>query len=227
MAAATRPPYQRMAVAVVKLCALLLIIVAINHGVEYLKTWLEFDIRPTNEHLVHRTIMLAACLYVLALAVPFVPGIEIGLALIALFGVKIVPLVYLCTVTALTLAYLLGRLLPHGVLARLAHDMGLSRVSEILDRFDRVPQACKLPFLLASAPGGAAHFLLRYRYVAVAVAINIPGNFIVGGGGGIALMAGISRLFSFPLFLLTVLIAVSPVPLLVLLIGPSVLPATP
>jgi len=56
--------------------------------------------------------------------------------------------------------------------------------------------------------------LLRYRYVALAVAINTPGNVILGGGGGLALMAGLSRLFSPLPFLLTVLIAVLPVPLL-------------
>lgn len=37
------------------------------------------------------------------------------------------------------------------------------------------------------------------RYVALAVLLNIPGNVVIGGGGGIAFAAGMTRLFSFPL----------------------------
>lgn len=48
------------------------------------------------------------------------------------------------------------------------------------------------------------------------VGLNLPGNALIGGGGGIALMAGMSRLFSFPLFLLSLTVAVSPVPLAIL-----------
>jgi hypothetical protein len=43
-----------------------------------------------------------------------------------------------------------------------------------------------------------------FREEGVQVALNVPGNFIVGGEGGIALFAGVSRLFSTPAFLLTV-----------------------
>jgi hypothetical protein len=60
---------------------------------------------------------------------------------------------------------------------------------------------------------------LKYRYVALLVAINVPGNIVIGGGGEIALMAGMSRLFSVPLYLLTIAIAVSPIPVLLILFG--------
>jgi len=42
--------------------------------------------------------------------------------------------------------------------------------------------------------------------------LNIPGNSLVGGGGGIAFIAGLSGLFSYPAYLATILIAVAPVP---------------
>jgi len=224
MTSATRPPpYRGMALAALKLAGLVLILIAANHAVGQLREWLEFDIRPSNEHLVHRTIMLAAGVYALALAVPFVPGVEIGLGLIAMFGVKIVPLVYLCTVTGLVLAFLAGRFIRPRALARLARDLRLRRVAALLARIDRVPANQTVDFMLASSSNRVTAFLLRHRYVALAVAINLPGNFVIGGGGGIALLAGISRLFSPPLFVVTVLVAVSPVPLLVLFLGPAVL----
>jgi hypothetical protein len=47
------------------------------------------------------------------------------------------------------------------------------------------------------------------------VALNLPGNTLLGGGGGIALMAGLSGLYPMPAYLTTVAIAVAPVPLLV------------
>jgi len=61
-------------------------------------------------------------------------------------------------------------------------------------------------------------FLLRHRFLALMVALNLPGNALVGGGG-IGLMAGSSRLFAFPKFILTVAVAVSPVPLMVMISG--------
>jgi hypothetical protein len=42
----------------------------------------------------------------------------------------------------------------------------------------------------------------------------MPGIYLIGGGGGISLVCGISRNISFKWFLLTVVLAVCPVPLL-------------
>lgn len=43
---------------------------------------IDLDIRPSNEARVHDMIMSATAVYILASAVPFVPGAEIGFALI-------------------------------------------------------------------------------------------------------------------------------------------------
>ncbi|MCO6746545.1 hypothetical protein KQH42_30565, partial [Streptomyces sp. CHA1] len=56
-------------------------------------------------------------------------------------------------------------------------------------------------------------------YVALALAVNTPGNSIIGGGGGIMMMAGLSGIFSPLATFLTVTIAVSPVPLAVVFLG--------
>jgi hypothetical protein len=60
-------------------------------------------------------------------------------------------------------------------------------------------------------------FLSKYRYLTIALLFNLPGNYLIGGGGGISLACGISRRFSWKWFLLTVVLAVSPVPLLAFL----------
>ncbi len=56
--------------------------------------------------------------------------------------------------------------------------------------------------------------LLNHRYLVIGFLFNMPGIYLIGGGGGISLACGISRNISFKWFLLTVVLAVSPVPLL-------------
>jgi len=72
-------------------------------------------------------------------------------------------------------------------------------------------------FLARSTPSKIVPFLLRHRYLVLAVLFNVPGNAIIGGGGGIGLIAGMSRLFPFPKYVLLVCLAITPVPLLFLL----------
>ena len=60
---------------------------------------------------------------------------------------------------------------------------------------------------------------LSYRYVAMAVAVNTPGNSIIGGGGGIMIIAGLSGIFAPLSTFLTIIVAVSPVPLAVIFLG--------
>ena len=55
------------------------------------------------------------------------------------------------------------------------------------------------------------------RYLGLALVFNLPGNSIFGGGGGIAMLSGASELFRWRAFLLTVMLATSPVPVLMLI----------
>jgi hypothetical protein len=48
---------------------------------------------------------------------------------------------------------------------------------------------------------------------------NLPGNAALGGGGGIAMMSGFSRLFTFGGFVTAVAVAIAPVPLVILITG--------
>ena len=202
-----------------KLVVLIAVLVAANQLVGYLLDMLNFEIRPSNEDMVNRTIILAAILYTLLLAIPFVPGVEIGVAMIVMFGPPIVFLVYVCTVSGMVLAFLAGRLVPFSLLVRFADELHLTKMSALLADMSGLSRKQRLEYFANRASGGPVPYLIRYRYVALAVAINIPGNFLIGGGGGIALFAGFSRLYAFPGFLLTIALAVAPVPLAVLFLG--------
>ncbi len=57
----------------------------------------------------------------------------------------------------------------------------------------------------------------------MALALNIPGNALIGGGGGIVLMAGISRLFRPVPFAVTLALAISPLPIAIMLFGKGII----
>lgn len=208
----------------VKIALLVGLIVAGHYLTHAIANALNFEIRPSNEDVVHRSILFAAAMYTILLAVPFVPGVEIGLALIAMLGPQIVFLVYVCTVIGVTISFLAGRLIPLNLLINIVQGLGLQRTSELLKSAEPLGGNQRLQALTSNAPARFVPLMLKYRYFALAVALNLPGNFIVGGGGGIALLAGVSRLFSLLPFLTTVAIAVSPVPLAVFFLGKEILP---
>lgn len=200
------------------ICFIVLLIIANIYARDLMST-LEFPIRPGNEDTVHRTIMVSAALYAGLLAIPFVPGAEIGVALMVMLGPPIALLVYLCTVAGLSLGFIAGRIIPFSALARFASDVRLERTSKLLRDIELMDKTERLRFLVSKAPRRLLPLLLRHRYLALAIALNIPGNYLIGGGGGIALFAGVSRLFTVSGFMLTILIAVSPVPIAVVLFG--------
>jgi hypothetical protein len=174
---------------------------------------LEMDLRPAHQAMIHRIVMATAALYVLLLAMPFMPGVEIGLGLMILLGPDICLLVYLTTLVALVLSFLVGRLVPISWIIAMLDWLGLARARAMVSQFLLLPDSERMGFLLARVPAHFLSFLLRHRYLALAVMFNLPGNAFIGGGGGIALTAGISRVFSLPYFVLTIALSVAPVPL--------------
>ena len=153
------------------------------------------------------------------MAIPFVPGAEIGLGVMMILGPKIVPLVYLCTLVSLFLSFMVGRLIPDKSLINFLHDLHLRKASFLLTELEGLDPQQRFDLLIERSPKKFVPFLLKYRYLALLVVINTPGNIVVGGGGGIAMSAGMSRIFTLPLFLLTVAVAVSPIPLLLIIFG--------
>jgi hypothetical protein len=177
---------------------------------------IDLRIVPANERAVLRAIVLGTAAHV---SRPFVPGTEIGLAMLAAFGAAIAPLVYGATILAMMTAYGLGRALPPGALARLLATLRLRRASALARRAEGLPREARLALLLEGSPPRTAALLLRHRYLALGLALNVPGNVLVGGGGGIMMMAGLSGLFSPVPTLVAVSLAVSPVPIAVMALG--------
>ena len=97
--------------------------------------------------------------------------------------------------------------------------MGFRKAQKLLETIEPLEPTERLQFLMSTAPNRLIPFLLRHRYLALGIVLNVPGNSLIGGGGGIVLLAGISRLYSIPAFLLTITIAVAPIPLIVMFFG--------
>lgn len=188
-------------------------------GSQWLIGLVGVDLSPdANSHARH-LVMAVIILYTALMAMPFVPGIEISLALLATFGSDVAMVLYAATVVALTFSYLIGRLLPVRLIAVLFGAIGLHRAENLVLHLKPMSREQRLETLISHAPKRIVPMLLKHRYIAVAVMLNVPGNAIIGGGGGIALLAGISGLFTFPRYLAVVSLAVLPVPLAIMLMG--------
>jgi hypothetical protein len=158
-------------------------------------------------------------LYAALMAIPFVPGLEISLALLAVFGPKVAIAIYVATVAALALSWLVGRMLPVSLIARLFGSLGLQRAKRLVQSLQPLSAEQRLAVLIEHAPKRIVPLLLKHRYIAIVVVLNLPGNAVIGGGGGITLLAGMSGVFTFPRFLASVSLAALPVPLVVLIAG--------
>jgi hypothetical protein len=154
--------------------------------------------------------------YVLLLSLPFVPGVELGVLLMCVFGKEGIVFVYLATITGLCLAFWIGRLLPQKWVESRLQMLGFSlacdnpsdEIDDMLDNLTRKRRWQQNRF---------QSFFSKYRYLAIAILFNMPGNYLIGGGGGISLACGLSHRIAWKWFLLTVVLAVSPVPLLAFL----------
>lgn len=155
--------------------------------------------------------------YVVLTAIPFVPGTEIGVALLMVFGAPIAIFVYLSTITALTLAFAVGRLVPERGLAGWLNRHGFVRAATLIEAFERLGPNGRDRYLTQHAPRWLKPWLVDHRMITFIVLINLPGNTLLGGGGGIALVTGLSKLMSVPQFLLGVCLAVAPVPIAVMM----------
>ncbi len=151
--------------------------------------------------------------YILLLSLPFVPGVELGLLLMCVFGKEGIVLVYLFTVSGLNLAFLMGRCLPKNRIATWLKKLGFSRFSA--DSSDVIKEMLDhSTFGEKFSKHRIGSIVLKYRYLVLAVLFNLPGNYLLGGGGGISLICGASRSVSWKWFLFTVVFATSPVPIL-------------
>lgn len=164
-------------------------------------------------------LVVALLIYAVLIAIPFVPGIEIGLMVLAAGGGDIAPFVWLATASGLTIAYMVGCKVPYRWLHRVLLDLHLTRACRMLEEFETLSPLERAGFIAAQLPGRYLDWIVNYRYLHLAVLINVPGNSIIGGGGGIAFVSGLSGVFRAPLVVLTLFVATAPVPLTIWLFG--------
>ena len=191
-------------------------LVLLNYGGSLVVEQINFQLWPEHEHLMIRVLWFAIVVYVLWMAIPFVPGMELGLALMIMLGTRGIVLVYLCTLLSLSLSFTIGRLIPLNGFARFLGWLHLYKAQDLVLQLEPLNSEEKLNFLLRTAPSKVIPFLLKHRYLTIAIALNLPGNALIGGGGGIGLITGMSRLYPFPKYILLVSLAITPLPILLL-----------
>lgn len=191
-------------------------------GFDWLKAQIVLLENDASARAMTGLIVAVLVVYAVLLAMPFVPGVEIGLALLMIQGATAAPVVYGATVGGLSLAFLVGQTVSLVWLIGVLRDLHLRRIAGWLEQIDALPRGDRLSSMQAKLPRWLVPFVVKYRYATVAIAINTPGNIAVGGGGGIMLVAGLSRLFSTPAMLLVIALATAPVPLAVWLWGVGV-----
>ena len=201
----------------VKLAVVVAAIFLANFGASKIIDALEIQIWPSHVEIIDRAVLVSVILYVVLMATPFLPGIEIGLALMVMLGPEGVIITYIATLLALTLSFALGRVFAAHLLVSLLHWLHLRRAAGLLERFNATEPERRLKFLAENTHGGSMSVLLNHRYLLLALLLNLPGNVLIGGGGGIAMMAGTSRLYSFPRYLALISVAILPGPVLVML----------
>lgn len=218
---AARAPggWRRLAGAGFALGLLVAMVVAGHVARNWLGVQIDDPLTGVDNDWLDRLAVMALGAYILVMAAPFVPGIEIGLGLLMVFGAKIAAVVYLCTVASLCLSFTIGRFIPESALAAALSGLGLHRAGRLIARFEHLDARERWRVLLTSAPRWVHPLLSRYRYLVILVVFNLPGNIVIGGGGGIAMMMGMSRLFPALVFIPLIALAVLPVPLACLLLG--------
>ncbi len=162
-----------------------------------------------------RILLLLALIYATVLAMPFVPGMELGVLLMVALGPRGVVLVYAASLLGLSVSYAAGRWLPlHWTPAR---RLNVDPAKARLDTTSQLQSLVSGHCLARRLPTRLMARLATHRYLAFAVSLNLPGNMVVGGGGGIALLCGLSGLYGYWRFLFTVAVAISPLPIATLM----------
>lgn len=175
------------------------------------------------QSLMIGTLVIILLLYAALIAIPFVPGIEIGISLLMLKGAAIAPMVYGATVLGLAIAFTLGRVIPYRWIRDTLADLRMARAAALFERLEPVSQEERLAILMERLPHWARPVFGGGRYLLLAALLNIPGNAVIGGGGGIAVIAGFSRLYRPLMSFAVIALAVLPVPLTVWLMGAEAL----
>ena len=189
--------------------------------------WLQVHIADLEDaaraRMMTGLVIVAILAYAAVIAIPFIPAIEIAIALMVMEGAIIAPFVWVATVLGLLAAFLVGRWVSLDWLHGMFRDLHMIRACDMVYRIKTEAPEDRLGSLAARLPRWLAPLATRWRYGLLAALLNLPGNVALGGGGGIMMAAGISRLFAPGRTVLTVALATAPVPLAVWVLGADIL----
>lgn len=205
----------RAARSLMRLVAIALLAWASLRALDWVKTASEAMPGPGGPLAYYAILGLALVAYALLLALPFVPGVEVGIMILAMQGPGAALPVYVATLFGLALAFGAGERLPAGWLADALRDCALGRAADLIERTEPLSRDERVGLLREWLPPWLGTALVNWRYLLLALVLNAPGNWLVGGGGGIMMVAGLSGLFRSWATLATIALAVAPVPLLV------------
>ena len=215
-----RNEFPPLAVGLVRLALRLGLILVVAFAIHMASDWAARKAEAAgSEGMMIGLFSLLLVSYALLIAVPFMPGIEIGISLLIMKGADIAPMVYGATVIGLTLAFLVGRFTPYRWLHAVLADLRLRSACDMVERLEPMSQQERLSHLTARLPRWLVPMVGTGRYLLLALLLNIPGNAVIGGGGGITFIAGVSRLFAPTLTTVAIALAVLPVPLVVWITG--------
>ncbi|MET0064508.1 MAG: hypothetical protein ABW176_19640, partial [Candidatus Thiodiazotropha endolucinida] len=129
----------RWAVTLVKVFAILLALIALNVLISNLIDAMEIQIWPEHLDIVDRAVVIGIILYIVLMATPFLPGIEMGLILMMVLGPKGVVVIYICTLIALSIGFFIGRVFPASLIVTFLQWLNFDRAAALLKRFDAIP----------------------------------------------------------------------------------------
>lgn len=212
---AVRPPAHLITPRAVLATAIWVGLIVFGHYLAHLDAAaIHETLAALHEGLGMGALLVSAFMLAVLLGLPFVPSVEMGLMMMAVFGREGAIAAWLATIAGLSLAHAAGRYMPADRVQHWLKRHGLLTA-------DRIPSKSPMTQLLnrLRLSESKAHrivaFMSRHRYLLFALLINMPGNSVLGGGGGIALVSGFARLYRWPWFLLTVALASLPIPVAV------------
>jgi len=199
-----------------KLLFLLIIVLLLSGVGNWIGHQLNIQVWPHSAQQIDVAITILFLAYVVCMILPFMPAIELGLILLMMLDIKGIIFLYSLTIIALSISFWLGRLVPIRWLLGLFDFLHFDRASKLFNEMSQSDDKKRLDILIYNAPKHIIPVMLKHRYWVVAIALNMPGNALIGGGGGIGMISGMSRILNYPSYFLTVLIAVIPLPLIMI-----------
>ena len=165
------------------------------------------------------TLAILCTIFTVLLALPGVPGLEVAAIIMLVFGEVGIIATWLCGALAFNISFFAGRLVPEARIQRWLTPKKEVDAAKLPDF--AVGQHDAMTLVLERNRVGRA--ILRWtgppggwrRYVLIFVLFNMPGNFVLGGGGGIAMFCGTSRDLRWGPYFVTALLAAGVIPGLV------------